>query len=378
MHRVLLILILFLSSCADFTASDLRLISIPVPNRKTSIASDFISKIENFTLPSEMAIGKVDKAVSYSSLYFFGDFDICQCVSIVDSNLNLVANIKHHGEGPGEYLNINDFTINKEKKTVDLLSINKILQYDFLGNFIRETRLPHVIYKFQHAKEDSYLIYTPKGLNNNAQDTRSAPSLYMWDLISNQINTVENPLNEIQVPHFREKNNLTFQAGHLLFSTTFLDTLYSYNNQGNLIEKYHFSSEKSLLPIKKLRIGESNSDILNDESIKEKYIYHRANLLEDDSYIVTAFIDRKLNYLLYHKKQNRSIIFSELNNDIDHGLSSIIPVLLQDRVLISINEPTAFISLFENDKIPKESTLYDFTKKLTINSPLILTKYYLK
>ncbi|SDC59272.1 hypothetical protein SAMN04488104_100277 [Algoriphagus faecimaris] len=371
------ILIVLFLSCRDQTLNEINVSSIAVPYDKTTKASDFISKIEHFILPQEIAIGRIDKAVFYDSLYFFGDYDFCQCISVIDSSFNFVSNIKFFGEGPGEYKNIMDFTLNEDLKTIDILSINKVLRYSFQGQFIEEFKLPSLIYKFQHLSGNEYLVYKPEAMKayNNRQESSI---LYVLNIESSETKNVLNPLNELEFPHLRERNNLTKQNGFILFSTSFLDTIYYYDYIGDLKHKRYFKSEKPLLPIEMLSTDESNMNILNNIDIQSKYRYHRANLFESKEFIITSFIDYELGSLIFDKGENTSLLFSELENDIDYGLKRIKPILIQGKTIIAINEPTAFVSIYENSDTPFESPFFEFTKSLTINSPLVLSKYHLK
>ncbi|MDI1323565.1 MAG: 6-bladed beta-propeller [Algoriphagus sp.] len=379
MHKLLIILILLILfvSCGQgqqSTSQNALLTPIPVPSKKTKKLSDFVSRIEYLKLPEDAKVARVDKAQEYNSLYFFGDFELEKGISLIDSDMKLVANINKWGEGPGEYLSIVDFTINKDQKTVDVLSNHKLIRYDFQGNFLNEVKLPFFFYKIQHIQGNDYLAYIPKVSHADLQGPDSISILWVWDIGTNQTARVASPLETIKIPFFTERNNLNLQNGKLLFSTNFMDTIYTYDKDGELLEKRFFNSDRPYLP---LDIIESSANLTLEQS--EKYYYHQANLLEDEQFFVTRLIENGyFTNLIFSKKRNTSVIFSQVENDVDFGFDWIMPVLLTDGILMSISESSFLVSHLEKGGIPKESLFNKFAKDLTDNSPMVLTKYYLK
>ncbi len=376
LFNILFLFILFVS-CGKVQQSNSQnalIIPIPIPSEKTIKLSDFVSHIEYLKLPEDAKLARVDKAQEYNSLYFFGDFELEKCISLIDSEMKLVANIDKWGEGPGEYLSIADFTINKDQKTIDVLSNRKLIRYDFQGNFLNEVKLPSFFYKIQHIQGNDYLAYIPKASHSDLPGPDRISILWVWNIGTNQTARVASPLETIKIPFFTERNNLNFQNGKLLFSTNFMDTIYTHDKDGELLEKRFFSSDKPYLP---LDIVESSATLTMEQS--EKYYYHQANLLEDEQFFVTRLIENGyFTNLIFSKNRNTSVIFSQVENDVDFGFDWIMPVLLTDGILMSISESSFLVSHFKKGEIPKESPFYKFSKDLTDNSPMVLTKYYLK
>jgi hypothetical protein len=101
--------------------------------------------------------------------------------------------------------------------------------------------------------------------------------------------------------------------------------------------------------------------------------------LENETHFVTGIIfDGKYTNLVYNKQNKKSISFSEIENDLDGGYNWIMPVLLDKDNLISIMEASYLINHFDKGEIQEDSPFYKMSKNLTINSPLVMTKYRLK
>ncbi|MEB2781677.1 6-bladed beta-propeller [Algoriphagus sp. C2-6-M1] len=369
-------LLYFLFSCeSEIKVTNESSIPIPVPNNTEELLSSFISKIEYFSFPKEASVVKIDKAQIFDDKYFFADYEISQTISILNTDMSFVANIQKYGEGPGEYLAIHDFTINRDNKTIDILSFRKLIRYDYQGNFIDEFKLPGVITKIQHINKNTYMAYRPSAINKDLVGPDNISILWTWNVITNEIIRIPSPVEDVKIPFFTERNNLNFQDGKILFSTNFLDTIYTYSENGEIIRKHFFDGDKEYLPFDVLT---NTKGVLSPEQ-RKKFYYHHANLLEDKNHIVTRIInDGLFSNIIYYKEKKESIIFSELTNDIDDGYKWIMPVILKDGFIISTIEAPYLVEHFENGNFKEDSHFYDFAKDLTINSPVVLTKYYLK
>ncbi len=365
-------------SCSSDNLSQEKIKSInpiPVPNETEKYMSSFISKIEYFSFPEQSSVTRIDKAQVFEENYIFADFDISYSVSIIDKDMNFVANIQKFGEGPGEYLVIHDFTINRDRRTIDILSLKKLIRYDFLGNFIDEFKLPGVFTKIQHIDKESYMLYRPSATHKDLISPDNNSILWIWDVKTNEITNIPSPVEEIKLPFFKERNNLNFQDGKILFSANFLDTIYSYNLNGKLINKNYFTGKNKYLPYDLMAKTKGR---LTPEQ-KSEYYYHHANLLEDNKHIISRLIfNGYLTNIIYFKEKEQSILFSKTENDIDGGYNYIMPVILNEGYLISTLEAPYLVERFENKNESDSSSFNSFAEKLTINSPLVLMKYHLK
>lgn len=379
--NIISFLILVIQGCSSVDNKNLPLAQtpIPLPEEKATKLSDFINKIEYAILPEDTKVARIDKAQKFDNLYFLADYEITRGISIVNKNLTDITNIHNFGEGPGEYLTFLDFTINKSKKTVDLLSLNKLVRYNFEGKFLEEIKLPGIISKIQHIEGDNYLLYKSKALHENFKGPDNTSILWVWNSLSNELTRIPSPIELENIPLFTEINNLNFQNNQILFSTNFLDTIYVYSDKIELLEKRHFNSKRPNFPYWEIKSSSELVQKLNDPEIQKTYYYQLTNLLENEKHFITAIIfDGKYTNLIYDKQNNKSISFSEIENDVDGGYNWITPVLLEDNKLVSVIEPSYLVEHFEKGGISKTSPFYKIAEQLTMNSPLVMIKYSLK
>lgn len=134
-------------------------IKIDLTGKKTEIRySDFVDSVSYVTLYTD------DSCIISNIYHFFtdGSYTILSSrggngISIFHNN-HLIHNINHYGRGPGEFMRISSFCLDKVHKQIcihDELS-GKILKYDYDGSFICEFPFEEVIRDF--ANVDGYFI----------------------------------------------------------------------------------------------------------------------------------------------------------------------------------------------------------------------------
>jgi hypothetical protein len=376
----ILLIIIFNGCKSNFDNNDLiTLTPIPIPEEKTIKLSDFVTDIEYSILPEGANVARIDEAQKFDNLFFLADYEISRGISIIDQNFKLVSNIHNYGEGPGEYLTFLDFTINRSQKTIDLLSLNKLVRYDFKGNFLNELKLPGIISQIQHIEGNTYLLYKSKGLHENFKGPDDSSILWIWNLNSNELKKVPSSIEMANIPFFTERNNLISQGNQVQFSANFIDTIYIYSKNIELVEKRYFNSIRPIFPYYEIKNSNDLVEKLNNPEIQKTYYYQLTNLLENKTHFVTALIfEGKYTNLIYNKQNKTSILFSEIENDLDGGHNWVMPVLLDDENLISIMEASYLLEHFEKGGIQEGSPYFKLGQNLTINSPLVMIKYHLK
>lgn len=109
--------------------------------------SDFYSMFDSMTyIPLETIedheIGKIDRVLYHDGKYFILD-GLTNKVFVFKNDGKYYSVIDAVGNGPGEYVQITDITIDKFNNVVKILDSmqNKIVSYDLEGHFIGETKL---------------------------------------------------------------------------------------------------------------------------------------------------------------------------------------------------------------------------------------------
>ncbi|MCL6260881.1 6-bladed beta-propeller [Aquiflexum sp. TKW24L] len=154
----ILFLIIFLISCTGESIKDLSEIEVDLDRSEEGKLSDFAESIEYILLdyPEEFPMVwphnvKFDK---YNNIYI-RDLETNQ-LFVFDSKGKFKNIFLPKGKGPGEFFQISDFQIVDGIAIIFDTSINKIIEFDSLGNFIEEFRIVNKNLNFFQG--DSYIL----------------------------------------------------------------------------------------------------------------------------------------------------------------------------------------------------------------------------
>ena len=131
----------------DFHAKDTIDMKNITINDEPILLSDFINQIIYYPIPTErdFLIGDISKMVVTDSIFFLVDNQICHSVFIISKDYESISKIHHHGNGPTEYLQINDAFYDKRNDEVGIYCnlSNKIYYYYTNGEFVRIQEIPY-------------------------------------------------------------------------------------------------------------------------------------------------------------------------------------------------------------------------------------------
>ncbi|MFC4873861.1 6-bladed beta-propeller [Negadavirga shengliensis] len=383
-HKTWLYAVLISLSCNSQFKPKLEQEVEVIEAQKRSILkfSSFVERIEYFVLPDDLPIRYIDKVMANDELYFLCDFYFSMGVVILDKNFEHIGTVKNFGEGPKEYPYIRDVTINNDLNTIDILSLTKILRFDFNGDFLEEFRIPIQFTNFQHLKKDDYMIYIPSYFTEGlANEELSGFVLFNWDSGKNLITPVIPQHYKNGLPAVTDNNILSKWNNDCFFSMTYSDTIYCLNEDNHIKRKYVLDFGKGQFPVELLS-KYNVPDKQYEERIKP-YSFQRANLYASDKYIITTYIDKNgFSPIIYNRDTKLSLYGTISVNDIDHGSDKIVPKLLKNNVLYSFYESDILLSYYEYHIEKLTEVDNEFTKLVRgldkESSPLVITKYFLK
>mgnify|MGYP003647548201 CR=1 FL=1 len=383
----LIITIIFLtSSCGSnpgkqssvATSEDVEVISIA--DIKVSKLSDVINNITYTALkdhPDHRAY-RIDKVLIEDGLVYIFDYYSGRSLSVYDLKGNFQFAITKPGEGPDQYLEVQDFLVDKGKIEV-LDAYGKLIFYNNQGAFIKSEKLPFLTQAFSKSG-DEYFFQTGKLVNELGKNGRSC-ELVQYDLETNELDCVLE-INNGRNPHsFKERNILKNIDGKAYYSTYFNDTIY--RKQGNKFTPeliMNFSSNS--LPTESVDSKRSISDFTG--ALKDK-TYHNPALQGSSDFLITQFKASGNNHLIYNSQEGKSsIIKSTAKNDIDGGIPLYWVHSVNNRDLIMIYDSENVLkraSELQKEKAKfneKEQAFLDFANGFDTNDPLVMISYHIK
>ena len=363
-HKNILVLVfivlLFFVSCNNVDDTSLKKYKIDFEN--STPIKEFIEHIELIELETieSSLIRDISKVEFYENYIYV--FDLSQNIIVIYNQYGKYINkIKNKGQGPKEYLNINDFGINRFSNKLSILDgIKQLLfYYDLKGNLIEIKKLPKL-------KEGSYLslqfVNTNTILFWTADDKNR---LKIMDCVNSTFILENRPR--------KEYSSKAFLFSDSLFMEEMSNLVYSYN-EGEVKSKYQIdiASLSSALKSKDTYKPHDNQSylgfvrkLINSENID----YIIKNINETSKFILLSFYRKSLYYTyIINKKTGLFYSFNTINENF-------IPFIkyMNNDFLIGVYEP-------EFDYMYK--LIIDSNQKKTLNNKSeennpVLIKYYL-
>ena len=254
---------------------------------------------------SESLIGHIGKIEIFDNLLFILDEKYLARIFVFNANNgDFIRTIGKIGQGPGEYLSLNDFSIDqKNGKIYFLCEQNMIYTYSQEGIFLEKKELPFFASNMEYKNKRFYFRC----------DFRSTHHLVITDedmnIISKYLETdLYKKADRKQIHHFQKRENgITFHR--------FLDNrIYKINENGELHVAYQLGLGEDAIEMKD--VSNLNSHEIKDQ-LKSQKTYYKY-FTENDKYAFILFFKKGIPYIsIFNKKTNQSKTYEykNLKND---------------------------------------------------------------
>lgn len=317
MNPKYIFLLIFLTGCTNPEKKDILKISPEYFIDQNILLSDIACEIEYIPLSSEVYVPSVlspqitDSLIIFSGRQFAGIFEF-------NRNGSFVRKIGRNGRGPGEYKYGNHFAIDNKNQRIYIRDMNKLLVYDFNGNFIKERIINRS--ELSRIKYGNNKLYLFAELSNSKY---SNPS-YNWiivDTLGNELSSKKNSTTGFpeSMSAFGISSNVSYGYNN---------KIYYWNQYNDTIFELQDIKYKTAYLFKQdeYRLTPEISGDEENHGFNKHYIVQ--NLFESQYYIFILYRQyRKTHFCLYDKKEKvfKNYTFQEnkeigLINDIDAGL----------------------------------------------------------
>ena len=273
---------------------------------KRIFASSIFDSIVYISLPlsDSTIIGSIEKLEVYDSCFYFWD-KIEKKIWCFDFMGNLVFQIDKRGQGPGEYLQIYDFNIDKGCRQIQILDRNlrKILCYDLLnGNYIKDIKIEVAASQFA-ILNNGFLLYTRGADIFMGKDkSKYGYNLFVSDSLGNLQEERYCPYNEI-IDDLIGFNTFTSHDQQISFHYARNDTIYEFDHTGHLECKLLFDFGKYRIPLETVNTGQRMRDYDNDPNYTR--VYKPFHTLQH--VFITYVFENRIRFLLMHKQSEKII-----------------------------------------------------------------------
>jgi hypothetical protein len=287
-------------------------------------------------------IGNISKMEVIDQNILIMDSSSANSLYVFDKDGRFIRKLGGVGQGPGEYVNIIDFTLDRDNKTVYILDSRRIIIYEIAtGKYIKtinfdideQTKsvfirhIEHIggkLYaeaQFLEHSENNYLLFIIDELTGKIGNKFLNVMKYNKG-ISFTVNDISNPF-----PPFITRSN-----GDALFLIPYMDHVFEITKEG-VFSFIEFKGKKLVTPKEARNIFEANSikRLVERKNVDDasklvgaqklgKYLYISTFIEKGDSIIIDMCIDMTLQRFLINK--NTKEVFNFMGNIVDDLLSA--------------------------------------------------------
>jgi len=332
---------------------------------------DSISIIQLET-SKESLINSIDKILFNKDTIFVMDKKQ-GCIFLFNSNGKYINKLSQQGNGPEEYFDLTDFTLNNKSKCIELLSAYRgIYSFDMDLKFIKKVTLPNRIipvHNFAIIDNDTRAFF------NTVRPNR----IELFNI--NDKTTKE--FFKVPLYIYREASlggSFTLENkeyGKAIFTQSFSNIIYSITNS-KLTPLYKLDFNKYNFNIDDIKPNLSQNEydnIIRSSSFKDKHVYHFTANDYNSSIYLTQFSFSSKNELftvIYNKSNNKYIKIKKFKEGV---LFPYYPILTEDNIYAIAND-TLVLNAYINNKIKEYNSITKNDIEHDMN-PIVL-KYKLK
>jgi hypothetical protein len=340
-----------------------------------------ISKISNkveyipIETRNDVVFGEITQIEFRKGRYYILD-KIGKSIYIFNGEGKFLSKIRNIGKGPGEYLSISSFAVDKSQVYIHDDRKQIILVYDSLGKFLYEDKTTLIFNDFYFINKEHSYIYLGTFDNSNRIKTNSSN-------LNRLIFRKNAKIVKMQLPFkydekLRQYPEMTNHFSSFQDTISFIDGLdnfvYRINEEGNISKRFFVDFGEYYFPIED----------------RMKYNGKRSSL---DFCKMTKFIETPTIILINYSHKNRiySFIYSKksknsLNtvtswlNDLKYiPISSASNLSVQDSSLLGYVDAKAFKNVFnQHNTLPSLLNLKEMNERILDSDNPILVKISIK
>lgn len=347
--NILYVLLIFIFIACDLTKEDKKntvrgdIVSIPITEMETDYGklSDFAEDIKMIPLEfsGDCILDKVEKIVMSDSCIFIMERYNQKGIYVFDHSGKYLYRVGNCGQGPDEFVDLSDFSLNEEQQLIYLYDImrKKVLIFSFEGDFIKDIQMNYYADKFEYQDNLFYLYRESPVMGDPAY------SLVIKDDKGKTINKYYPLINKSPYIHdciFRKLDN------EILFAEYMRDSVFSVRS-GELTPKYFIDyKDKSMSKVDRESILKRTRlpltvllECKKMAGIKDIFEINDKVFIKNKHIVIPQFT-------VYDKKTQKVKTFSHILNDflfigLSHPISQykdyLISVGPQERLQAAIN-----------------------------------------
>jgi hypothetical protein len=333
------------------------------------------------TIEGQNLIAKIDKIDFYKDRILILDRKVTKSLFIFSHKGKYIAKINNIGDGPGEFRDPYDFTINTDLKQIVLYDRykTKLLFYDLNGKFIEEKSIGLNFRSFNYLNS-KYYLFTHSIYNFLDNFGEITDDLIILDKSLNVLKTYfkNNSKQGIGIGIFTFDDYFTVADNKLFLSIPLEDTIYVIGNNDNVLKycQFNFQNSRTPPPNRKSQ-NYSNLQTYKDVVIDDLYSCRYGQLKYANGNFLTSIAVKgnkgkeKFYYVLLSEDLSMKSIFNTLTNE--DNVDFAFPLASYNEYFVSILYPEEIFSKnTDNDGLTSIKLKGVENKILKYDNPVLL------
>ncbi|MEQ3233959.1 6-bladed beta-propeller [Bacteroides cellulosilyticus] len=351
--KYLLLLLIVLVGCSNPSESvkqEVKVLNVPLlANENEVMMSTFVDSISYIPLETKdnCLIGNIDKIIATDDFYYIIDRNISCSVLCFDKSGRFVRKYGNRGVGAGEYIEITDVNVYKDKIYLWDCSLRKLFVFDHSNNLVREEHIDYMASTFS-VLDDSWIAFFGNYKRNKKYSQNGlSPNLLFVNIDNKQMKSdlfFDSRIrsNGIVLSDFNFVSN-----GNLV--TSLNDTVYQALPAAILKRKYVVQFGERYLKAQKDYLEKLKTEVIDVRQVDKfmKEIPYMHAFLETPSYSILRYGFGDYFYLgiVNHKESDTYIEASGFHkssiiNDMD-GIAVFIPLASYKNAVYTYMSPEA-------------------------------------
>lgn len=282
-NTFIILTLVLLVSCYNKKEQRVLSSSIPVLHgiSDTVTASTLFDDFEYISLETtkQSIFGNIDKLIVHNDNFFILDKAILKKIIVFSKSGKYIRTIGNLGKGPGEYSNIEDFTIDKKTDNIIILYYpSTVITYDSKGTFISQKKLSSTALLWNICSYNDGFIFS-----TNHQSLLTGDDAYLifnYDSDFTILNKVLKPLPaQVGMPPIVH-NTLSKTGGNVAYFDFFTSTLHLNVNTKH-IKTVKFDFEGKEVPL------DYYANPMSFYSKQREYCFFINNIFIDNTLLAT-------------------------------------------------------------------------------------------
>lgn len=264
-----------------------------------------IIKLE--TTPQSL-IGRINKIVVQDEYIFIADTELSKALFIFDRKGKFLGKVGDRGEGPTEYYDVSDFTIDVDQGKIILLDLTgrKLNFYTLEGRFLHSKSIPFLFSGIESLDSTTWALASQGAYNGHMPDI-DGYSLIVCDTNFN-IQTMYFPSDPMQrdFSYYNQRQLRKF-GEYVFYYPRYSNSVYEVNVDGGLMKKYCLLFKQNgfeLSADQAMNDGEFSSTVMNKKS------YFSGDYIELGSRAIFFINNPKAPGTLVYNRGNQQSVYS--------------------------------------------------------------------